>query len=137
MKRLLRIKLLIKLIRYSQGCVGSSIPLPEKCTYSEFFLFVFPRTRTEYEGILIISPYSVRMRKNTDPENSECGHFSRSVPHHKKEVLEKVFKILFRFRFLFFLSFTQYQVASHCHREKLSKFWHLSYTQSKIFFFYQ
>ena len=28
---------------------------------------------------LIISPYSVRMRENTDKENSEYGHFSRSV----------------------------------------------------------
>ena len=28
---------------------------------------------------LCISPYSVRMRENMDQENSEYGHFSRSV----------------------------------------------------------
>ena len=27
------------------------------------------------------SPYSVRMRENTDQNNSEYGHFSRSVLH--------------------------------------------------------
>ena len=34
---------------------------------------------TEYEEILRISPYSVRMRENMDENNSEYGHFSRSA----------------------------------------------------------
>ena len=40
------------------------ITLHKKSPYSELF------------GV--ISPYSVRMRKNTDQNNSEYGHFSRS-----------------------------------------------------------
>ena len=32
-----------------------------------------------YTKILRISPYSVRMRENTDKKNSEYGHFLRSV----------------------------------------------------------
>ena len=32
-----------------------------------------------YNKILRISPYSVRMRENTDQNNSEYGHFWRSV----------------------------------------------------------
>ena len=47
-----------------------------KCPYSEFFWFVFSRIWTE---ILRFSPYSVRMRENTDQKNSEYGHFSHSV----------------------------------------------------------
>ena len=38
------------------------LTLLEKCPYSEFFWSVFSRIRTEY-----------------GPENSEYGHFSRSV----------------------------------------------------------
>ena len=34
---------------------------------------------TEYEGILLISPYSGRIRENTDQNNSEYEHFPRSV----------------------------------------------------------
>ena len=30
---------------------------------------------------LRISPYSVQMRKNSDQNNSECGHFLRSESH--------------------------------------------------------
>ena len=55
--------------------------LHEKCPFSCI--------RTEYGGILCFSPYSVRMRKKTDPNNSEYGHFLRSpsdeVPFAKCE----------------------------------------------------
>ena len=51
----------------------------ETCPYSEFFWSVFPRIQTEYGEIPQISPYSVRMRGNTDQKNSEYGHFSRTV----------------------------------------------------------
>ena len=44
-----------------------------------FFWSVFSRTRTEYREILRISPYSVRMRENTDQKNSEYGHVSSSA----------------------------------------------------------
>ena len=37
------------------------------------------RIRTEYGEIPSISPYSVQMRENADQNNSEYGHFSRSV----------------------------------------------------------
>ena len=52
--------------------------LLEKCPYSELFWSVFSRIRTEYGEIQIISPYSVRMRENTDQSKSEYGHFLRS-----------------------------------------------------------
>ena len=43
------------------------------------FWSVFSRIRIEYGEIRSISPYSVRMRENTDQENSEYGHFLRSA----------------------------------------------------------
>ena len=42
------------------------------------FLSLFSRIRTKYGEILRASPYSVRMRENTDQENSEYGYFSLS-----------------------------------------------------------
>ena len=51
----------------------------EKCPYSEFFWSVFSHIWTEYEEIIRISPYSVRMLENTDQNNSGYGPFSRSV----------------------------------------------------------
>ena len=41
-------------------------PPREKCPYSEFFWSILSRIRTEYGEIVCISPYSVRMRENTD-----------------------------------------------------------------------
>ena len=52
--------------------------LREKCQYSELLLSAFSRIRTEYEEILRIFPYLVRMRENTDQNNLEYGHFLRS-----------------------------------------------------------
>ena len=43
-----------------------------------FFWTVFFRIRTEYEEIVCITLYSVRMQENTDQKNSEYGPFSRS-----------------------------------------------------------
>ena len=40
--------------------------LRKKCPYSELFWSVFSRIRIEYGEIRSISPYSVRMRENTD-----------------------------------------------------------------------
>ena len=53
--------------------------VPEMCPYSELFWSVFSRIRTENGEILRISPYSVRIRENTDQNNSEYGHFLISV----------------------------------------------------------
>ena len=53
-------------------------PLRKKCPHSELFCSVFSRIRTEYGEIRSISPYSVRMRENTDQNNFEYGHFLRS-----------------------------------------------------------
>ena len=55
--------------------------LRKKCPYLEFFWSVFSRIRTEYGEVLRVSPYSVRMQRNTDQNNSENGHFSRSEDH--------------------------------------------------------
>ena len=49
------------------------------CPYSELFWSVFPRIWTEYREIRSISPYSVQIWENADQNNSEYGHFSRSV----------------------------------------------------------
>ena len=46
----------------------------EKGPYSELFWSVFCRIRIEYGEIL---PHSVRMRENTEQENSELGHFTQ------------------------------------------------------------
>ena len=43
----------------------------------ELFCFAFSRIRNEYGEIL--STYLVRMRENTDLNNSEYGYFLRSV----------------------------------------------------------
>ena len=56
-----------------------NISLREKCPYSELFWSAFFRIRIEYEEILCISPYSVRIRENAEQNNSEYGHFSRSA----------------------------------------------------------
>ena len=44
-----------------------------------FFCSAFSRIRTEYEEIRSKSPYSVRMRENTNQKNSVFGHFSWTV----------------------------------------------------------
>ena len=59
--------------------IFKSASLRKKCLYSELFWSAFSRFRTEYGEILRISPYLVRMRKNTDQYNSEYGLFSRST----------------------------------------------------------
>ena len=48
--------------------------LRKKCPYSELLWSVFSRIRTEYGEIIRISLYSVRMRENTDQNNSEYRH---------------------------------------------------------------
>ena len=53
--------------------------LRKKCPYSELFWSVFSRIRTEYGEIRSISLYSVQIRENADQNNSDYGHFSRSV----------------------------------------------------------
>ena len=55
------------------------ITLREKYLYLELLWSVFLGIRTEYEEILHFSPYLVRMRENTDQNNTEYGHFLRSV----------------------------------------------------------
>ena len=53
--------------------------LRKKCPYSELFWSKFSHMRTEYGGILRISPYSIRMRENADQNNCEYGDFPRSA----------------------------------------------------------
>ena len=52
--------------------------IDKKCPYSGLFWSVFSRIRTELGEMLRISPYSVRMRENTDQNSSKYEHFSRS-----------------------------------------------------------
>ena len=58
---------------------GLSLLLRRKCPYSELFWSVLSRIWTEQREMRSISIYSVRMRENADQNNSEYGHFSRSV----------------------------------------------------------
>ena len=51
----------------------------KKCRYLELFWPVFSCIPTKSGEMLCISPYSGRMQENTDQNNSEYGHFSRSV----------------------------------------------------------
>ena len=62
-----------------QGYLSTLLSLREKFLYSELFCPVFSGIRTEYGKIRSISPYSVQMRENADRNNSEYGHFLRSV----------------------------------------------------------
>ena len=50
-----------------------------KCPYSYLFWSGFSCIGTEYGEIRSTSPYSVRTRENKDQNDSECGHFSRSI----------------------------------------------------------
>ena len=53
--------------------------LRENCPYLELFFSLFHRIRTEYREIRSIFPYSIWMRENADQNNSQYGHFLRSV----------------------------------------------------------
>ena len=60
---------MIRIHRYSQRV---------KCPYSELFWSVFSSIRITYGEVQSISLNSVRMRENTDENNSKYGHLSRS-----------------------------------------------------------
>ena len=62
--------------------------LREKCPYPELFWSVSSLIRAEYGEILYIPSYSVRMRENTDQNNSEHGHF---LPNYYAEQLLEVY----------------------------------------------
>ena len=47
--------------------------------HSELFWSAFSRIQTVYGEMRSISPYSVQNRENADQNNSEYGHFLRSV----------------------------------------------------------
>ena len=53
--------------------------LSKKYPYSKLFWFAFSRVRTEYGKKRSMSLYSIQMRENADQNNSESGHFPRSV----------------------------------------------------------
>ena len=56
------------------------VALDGKCPYLELFWTSFSCIWTEHGEIRSIPPpYLVQMRKNADQNNSEYGHFSRSV----------------------------------------------------------
>ena len=57
----------------------SWLTLRKECPYSELFWSAFSCIQTEYQQMLRICPYSVRMRQNVDQNNYEYGHFSRSL----------------------------------------------------------
>ena len=70
--------------------------LRKKCSYLELFWSAFPRSRTKYREIQIISSYSVRMRKNARQNNSEYGHFSRSEFCQMWGIIKHSFNLHFR-----------------------------------------
>ena len=53
----------------------SQVTLHEKFPYSELFWSIFSGIWAEYKNILCICPYSVRIRVNTDQNNSKYLHF--------------------------------------------------------------
>ena len=59
--------------------MSKHLALSEKHPYLELFWPVFSGIRTEYGEILRISPFSSRIQENADQNNSEYGHFLRSV----------------------------------------------------------
>ena len=69
--------------------VQNTLSLRKKCPYSELFWSAFSRIWTEYREIWRISLYWVRMWENMDQNNSEYGHFSRSVSHCYHENLDR------------------------------------------------
>ena len=85
--------------------------LNKKCPYSELFWSVFSLVRTEYGEILCISLYSVRMRENTDQNNSKYGHFLRNGFHS--------YFVYFRSKTVFFihsdfLTLSSEHLCFHC-----------------------
>ena len=68
--------------------------LREKCSYSEFLWSVFSLIRAEYGEIPRMSPYSVRIRENTNQKNSEYGHFSRRASCIQKYFLYVLYRNL-------------------------------------------
>ena len=67
-----------------------SITLHKKFSYWQLFWSVFSRIQTEY---------SVRVRENIDQNNSEYGHFSRSV-RHQFDIQQYYMNILCTFDFI-------------------------------------
>ena len=57
-------------IKQEQFCRKRLKSLREKCPYSELFWSAFSRIWSEYREILRIPLYSVRIRENTDQNNS-------------------------------------------------------------------
>ena len=87
---------------------NTKISLRKKYPYSELVWSVFSHIRTKYEEILSISPYSVQMQENTDHNNSEYGHFLRSLGNYdnflRRNARFRVFSVKIRYVIrLFFL----------------------------------
>ena len=75
----------------NRSAVISNLSLHKKYPCSELFWSVFSCIRTECGEIRSISPYSVRMRENTDQNNSTYGHFSlRAVLKGEKVTIHPV-----------------------------------------------
>ena len=75
-----------------------SVTLREKCQYSQLFWSVFFRTRTENGEIWSISPYSVRMRGNTECKQCKCEKKFRNLKNfyfEKKSAKVKKMTILY------------------------------------------
>ena len=66
----------------------------------ELFWSVFSCSQTEYGEILRISPYLVQMPENTDQDNSEYGHFSRSVSRIPTKYRENISHCFYHLRSL-------------------------------------
>ena len=97
----------------------------KKCQYSELFWSVFSHIWTEYEKILSIFPYSVQMRQNTDQNNTDYGHFSRSASFQNSKnpscinILRKNFKISNSF-----MKTNVFETGISDHHKMISIFYH-------------
>ena len=63
----------------TSGDLFDCFKLREECLYLKLFWSALSRIRTEYGESRSIPPCSIGMRENADQNNSEYGHFLRSV----------------------------------------------------------
>ena len=69
--------LYLKKSHYQYTSLQDNWSVYERCLYMEFFWSVFSWIWIQYWYIIHISPYSVRIRENTEQKNYENRHFSR------------------------------------------------------------
>ena len=85
-----------------------SSTLRRNCPYLDLFWSLLSRIQIEYGEVLCISPYSVRIRENTDQNNVEYGHavllkivLQNSYPATRlKQVDRSLHELIFEYIFM-------------------------------------